>query len=156
MRYAKPLNKALCLACAAMLAVGYGGIDVARAFGDPLEPEAQEGVVEEAPPAESEPGEEAPADGQTPPEGQTPPDDEPATSGAGDEAPDEGSSPVAESNANEVAPPSDASPAEAGIPIDAAHFPDANFLAAVQEIAGGGDVLTQAVIDETTGMGVEN
>ena len=156
MRYAKPLNKALCLACAAMLAVGYGGIDVARAFGDPLEPEAQEGVVEEAPPAESEPGEEAPADGQTPPEGQTPPDDEPATSGAGDEAPDQGSSPVAESNANEVAPPSDASPAEAGIPIDAAHFPDANFLAAVQEIAGGGDVLTQAVIDETTGMGVEN
>lgn len=156
MRYAKPLNKALCLACAAMLAVGYGGIDVACAFGDPLEPGAQEGVVEEAPPAESEPGEEAPADGQTPPEGQTPPDDEPATSGAGDEAPDEGSSPVAESNANEVAPPSDASPAEAGIPIDAAHFPDANFLAAVQEIAGGGDVLTQAVIDETTGMGVEN
>lgn len=155
MRYAKPLNKALCLACAAMLAVGYGGIDVACAFGDPLEPGAQEGIVEEAPPAESEPGEEAPADGQTPPEGQTPPDDEPATSGAGDEAPDEGSSPAADGSANEVAPSSDASPAEVDIPIDEEHFPDANFCAAVREIAGG-DVLTQAVIDETTGMGVEN
>ena len=155
MRYAKPLNKALCLACAAMLAVGYGGIDVACAFGDPLEPGAQEGIVEEAPPAESEPGEEAPADGQTPPEGQTPPDDEPATSGAGDEAPDEGSSPAADGSANEVAPSSDASPAEVDIPIDEEHFPNANFCAAVREIAGG-DVLTQAVIDETTGMGVEN
>lgn len=155
MRYAKPLNKALCLACAAMLAVGYGGIDVACAFGDPLEPGAQEGIVEEAPPAESEPGEEAPADGQTPPEGQTPPDDEPAASGAGDEAPDEGSSPAADGSANEVAPLSDASPAEVDIPIDEEHFPDANFCAAVREIAGG-DVLTQAVIDETTAIEVKD
>ncbi len=49
-----------------MLAVGYGGIDVACAFGDPLEPGAQEGIVEEAPPAESEPGKEL-ADGANAP-----------------------------------------------------------------------------------------
>ena len=155
MRYAKPLEKALCLACAVMLAVGYGGIDVARAFGDPLEPGTQESVAEEAPSAKSDSGEEAPSEGQTPSEEQTSPDDKLAAAGSYDEAPDESLPPAADSSANEAAPSSNASSAKAGISINAAHFPDDNFREVVQEIAGG-NVLTQAVIDETTAIGLEN
>lgn len=46
MKHARPLKKATCLLCAAMLAAGYGGIDVARAFGETLEPGTTPSAIE--------------------------------------------------------------------------------------------------------------